>query len=85
VQNELWQHLVGLLAVLISLAGVAAAWITRARTSEAGEHPAGHPVEGPGALFRTRFMADTGLGMSAVIALILFMQWIAGYFITVCQ
>jgi hypothetical protein len=85
VQNELWQHLVGLLAVLLSLVGVAAAWITRARTSDVGEHPASHPVEGPGAFFRTRFMADTGLGMSAVITLILLMQWIAGYFITVCQ
>ena len=84
-QDELWQHLVGLLAVVLSLAGVAAAWITRARSSEAGEHPPGHPVEGPGALFRTRFMGDTGLGMSAVISLILLMQWIAGFIITVCQ
>jgi hypothetical protein len=42
-------------------------------------------VEGPGALFRTRFMGDLGVGMSAVITLILLMQWIAGFFITVCQ
>lgn len=85
VQSELWQHLVGFIAVVLSAAGVAAAWITRARASEAGEHPPGHPVEGPGAIFRTRFMGDTGLGMSAVITLILLMQWIAGFFITVCQ
>lgn len=85
VRNELWQHLVGLLAVVLSLAGVAAAWVARARTSAAGEHPPGHPVEGPGALFRTRFMGDVGLGMSAVITLILLMQWISGFFITVCQ
>lgn len=84
-QDQLWQHLVGFLAVVLALAGVAAAWLTRARTSEAGEHPPGHPVEGPGPLFRTRFMADTGLGVSALLALILLMQWIAGFFITVCQ
>src|SRR5690348_14658330 len=85
MRNELWQHVVGFIAVVLSLAGVAAAWISRARTSAAGEHPPGHPVEGPAALFRTRFMGDTGLGMSVVITLILLMQWIAGFFITVCQ
>ena len=85
VRTELWQHLVGLLAVVLSLAGVAAAWVARSRTSAAGEHPPGHPVEGPGAFFRTRFMGDVGVGMSAVITLILLMQWIAGFFITVCQ
>lgn len=84
-QNELWQHLVGFLAVLLSLAGVAAAWISRARSSEAGGQPPGHPVEGPGALFRTRFMGDTGLGIAALLTLILLMQWISGFFITVCQ
>lgn len=84
-QNEFWQHLVGFLAVVLSLAGVAAAWIARARTSEAGEHAPGHPVEGPGALFRTRFMGDTGLGIAAILTLILLMQWIAGFLITVCQ
>src|SRR4051794_39956451 len=58
-QEEVWVHVVRAVAVLLSLAGVAAAWVTRARTPEAGEHPPGHPVEGPGAIFRTRFMADT--------------------------
>jgi hypothetical protein len=85
VRNELWQHVVGFIAVVLALAGVGAAWIARARTSDVGAHPPGHPVEGPGALFRTRFMGDLGVGMSAVITLILLMQWIAGFFITVCQ
>jgi hypothetical protein len=84
-QQELWQHLVGLLAVVVALGGVAAAWVTRVRTREAGAHPPGHPVEGPGALFRTRFLADTGLGVSALLTLILLMQFVAGFFITVCQ
>ena len=84
-QNELWQHVVGFLAVVLSLAGVVAAWIARARSSTGEEHRPGHPVEGPGALFRTRFMGDVGLGMSALLTLILLMQWIAGFVITVCQ
>ena len=84
-QTEFWQHAVGLIAVVLSLGGVAAAWIARARTSVAGEHPPGHPVEGPGALSRTRFLGDTGLGMSVLLTLILLMQWIAGFFINVCQ
>ena len=84
-QDQLWQHLVGFIAVVVALAGVAAAWVTRARTPEAGDHPPGHPVEGPGPLFRTRFMADTGLGVSGLLTLILLMQWLAGFFITVCQ
>jgi hypothetical protein len=85
VGNALWQHLVGFLGVALALAGVAAAWISRVRTSAAGEHPPCHPVEGPGPLFRTRFMGDVGVGMSAVLALILLMQWISGFFIAVCQ
>ena len=84
-QDQLWQHLVGFIAVVLCLAGVAAAWVSRARTSDAGIHPPGHPVEGPGALFRTRFIADTGLGVSALLTLIVLTQVIAGFFITVCQ
>jgi len=84
-QDQLAQRLLGFVAVVLCLAGVAAAWITRARTSDAGEHPPGHPVEGPGPLFRTRFMADCGLGVSGLITLIVLMQWVAGFFITVCQ
>jgi hypothetical protein len=84
-QDQLAQRLVGFVAVVLCFAGVAAAWMTRARSSEAGDQPPGHPVEGPGALFRTRFMADTGLGVGALITLIVLMQWISGFFITVCQ
>jgi hypothetical protein len=84
-QEQFWLYLVGGIAVLLALAGVAAAWIARTRTSEAEPHPRGHPVEGPGPLFRTRFMADTGLGVSGLLTLILLAQWIAGFFIGVCQ
>jgi hypothetical protein len=83
--EQFWMWVVGALAVLLSLAGVGAAWTARARTSEAESQPPGHPVVGPGPLFRTRFMADTGLGVSALVTLILLMQWIGGLFIGVCQ
>jgi hypothetical protein len=85
MQREYWMHIVGAIAVLLSLAGVAAAWIARARTNDAEPHPRAHPVEGPGPLFRTRFMGDVGLGVGAMLTLILLMQWIGGFFITVCQ
>ena len=84
-QRQYWMHLVGGIAVLLSLAGVVAAWMSRARTREAEPHPSGHPVEGPGPLFRTRFMGDIGLGVGTLVTLILFMQWLAGFFITACQ
>ena len=84
-QREYWMHIVGAIAVLLSLAGVAAAWIARARTSDAEPQPPAHPVEGPGPLFRTRFMGDVGLGVGVLLTLILFMQWIGGFLITVCQ
>jgi hypothetical protein len=30
-------------------------------------------------------MGDVGLGVGAMLTLILLMQWIGGFFITVCQ
>lgn len=83
--QELWLRIVGAIAVLLALAGVAAAWVSRARTREAEPHPPGHPLEGAGPLFRTRFLGDVGLGVSALLSLILLMQWMAGFFITACQ
>ena len=44
MRNELWQHVVGLVAVVLSAAGLAAAWVTRARAPEAAAHPTAHPV-----------------------------------------
>jgi len=84
-QEEIWMHVVGALAVLLSLVGNGASWISRARTADVGDGPPKHVVEGPGALWRTRFLADTGLGLGSMITLVLIAQWIAGFFITVCQ
>ena len=84
-RQEYWMHVVGAVAVLLALAGVVAAIVARGRTTDAEPHPPGHPLEGPGPLFRTRFLGDVGLGVGALLTLILFMQWLAGFFITVCQ
>jgi hypothetical protein len=86
-QAPIWPHLVGAVAVVVAAAGIGAAWVTRARThSERNTRGAsGHPVEEPGAIPRTRFLGDTGLGLSGLLTLILLMQFIAGFFITVCQ
>jgi hypothetical protein len=86
-QAPIWPHLLGAAAVLVAAAGIGAAWLTRVRTRSDRNTPqaSGHPVEGPGAIPRTRFLGDTGLGLSGLLTLILLMQFIAGFFITVCQ
>ena len=84
-REQFWMNVVGAIAVLLSLAGVVAAWLSRVRTRDAEPHPPGHPDEGPGSLFRTRFLGDTGFGVGALLTLILFMQWLGGFFIGVCQ
>jgi hypothetical protein len=77
--RDFWVHAVGIAAVILAALGTTAAWITWMR---AGREV---PGEGPGALPRTRFIGATGLGMNAVITLILLLQWVAGFFIGTCQ
>ena len=85
MDEQYWMNIVGGIAVLLSVAGVIAAWVSRTRTREAEPHPPGHPDEAPGPLFRTRFLGETGLGVGALLTLILFMQWLGGFLIGVCQ
>jgi hypothetical protein len=77
--QEGWLRVTSLVAVGLSAAGTAAAWVTWMR---AGREV---PGEGAGSLPRTRFLGATGLGMNAVLTLILLLQWVAEYFITACQ
>ena len=74
-----WFHIAGVLSVLLALAGTVAAWRVWMRAGREA------PGEGAGALPRTRFLGAVGLGMGAIITLVLFAQWIAAFFIGVCQ
>ena len=77
--GDVWVHVVDVLAVLLSLAGTIVAW--RVWLSAGREVPG----EGGGSLPRTRFMGATGLGLSAVVTLVLFAQWVAAFFVSPCQ
>ena len=79
MDQSIWLHVVGVLSVLLAIAGMLAAWSTWMR---AGREV---PGEGDGSLPRTRFLGAVGLGMGAIFTLILFVQWIAAFFIGVCK
>ena len=76
---DIWVHVVGVAAVLLSAAGSFAAW----RTWMSGGHNV--PGDHGGAIARTRMLGAVGLGMGVLFTAILFMQWIAAFFIGVCQ
>ena len=78
-RTTLWIHVVGILSILLAIAGMAAAWVTWR-----GADPNG-PDDAGGVYPRTRFMGISGLGTSALLALILFWQWVAVFFINPCQ
>ena len=77
--QDIWVHVAGVLSVVLSLIGNAAAWRAWMR---AGKE---EPGEGPGSLPRTRFLGAVGLGTGAIFTLILIAQWIAALFIGTCQ
>ena len=78
-RQELWVHVVAIVAVVLAAAGVAAGWLARAQGESAQRG------DGAGVAPRTRFMGEVGLGISAVLTLILLAQGIAGFFLTSCQ
>jgi hypothetical protein len=77
--GDAWMHVIGLAALALAATGMLAAWRTWMR---AGRDV---PGESGGALPRTRFLGAIGLGMSAIITLVIFAQWIASFFISTCQ
>ena len=77
--QDFWVHVSGIVSVVLALGGTTAAWRTWMR---AGRE---EPGAGAGALPRTGFLGATGAGMGAIFTLILFMQWIAAFFIGTCQ
>src|SRR5215218_259734 len=74
--GDVWVHVVGVASVLLAALGTFAAWVTWLRGGRE------YPGEGPGSLPRTRFVGAVGLGMNAVITLILLLQWIVAFFIS---
>jgi hypothetical protein len=78
-RQELWVHLVAILAVLLAAAGVVAAWLARARSASP------EPDDGAGVVPRTRFLGDVGLGISGLLTLIPLMQAVGGFLISSCQ
>lgn len=77
--GDVWVHLVDLIAVVLALVGVYAAW--RTWTSAGRTDPGEEGGPGP----RTRFLGVTGLGFSSAITLLLFWQAVSAFFISTCQ
>jgi hypothetical protein len=74
-----WIKVVGALAMLLTALGAVVAWRVWERTGRT------EPGNDGGALPRTRFVAVVGLGASVMFTLLLFAQWVAGFFISPCQ
>jgi len=72
-------HVLDIAAVLLALVGTIVAWRVWERTGRDA------PGEAGGSLPRTSFLGVTGLGFSAIVTLVLFAQWIAGFYISSCQ
>jgi hypothetical protein len=77
--SHLWLHVAGALSVLLALVGTAVAWTVWAR--EGGGEPGQHGGPSP----RARFLAVSGVVMSAMFALLLAGQWVAVFIISPCQ
>jgi hypothetical protein len=76
---DVWLHVVGVAGVLVAAAGAWTAWRVWEATGRHATTETGGPVP------RSRFMGATGLGVSALLTLILLAQWVAAFFITPCQ
>lgn len=72
-------QLAGFLGTALAAAGLWAAWMAWVRSGRE------QPGDAGGALPRTRLVAILGLGLSAVLVLILAAQWIAGFVVPRCQ
>jgi hypothetical protein len=78
-RSPLWVHVGGLIAVAIALAGAAAAWSVQGGTAAHADEDRAGPSP------RSHFLGTVGLYMSALFALILAAQWVAGFVISPCQ
>jgi hypothetical protein len=76
---RIWIHIVSLTALVLALAGALAGW----RVHERAESDA--PNDNAGAVPRMRFLGVVGLCASAIFALLLAAQLVAGIIISPCQ
>ena len=77
--GEVWIHVSGILSVALALAGAVAAWRAWMRAGREA------PGDSGGSLPRTRFVGAAGLGVSAMLTLVLFVQWLTAFVISPCQ
>lgn len=76
---EVWLHVVGVASVLVAAWGLWIAWRVWQATR------GGAPDDAFGARPRARFFGVVGVGVSALLVLLLVMQWLAAFFISPCQ
>jgi hypothetical protein len=76
---DVWLHVVGVASVVVAALGTLVAWRVWDAT---GRHAT---TETGGPLPRARFLGVTGLGVGALLTLILVAQWVAAFFISPCQ
>ena len=77
---DVWLHVVGVASVAAAALGT---WIAWRVWDDTGGRRATTETGGP--LPRARFLGVTGLGVGALLTLILLWQWIAAFFISPCQ
>lgn len=72
-------HAASVVAVIVAAVGVWAAWVSWLRSGSRSPADEGTPAA------RTRLVAASGLGMSAILVLILIAQVVAGFIVPRCQ
>jgi len=78
-EGDVWLHVTGIASVVLAAVGTWVAWRVWDRDGRDASD------DGGGVPSRARFLALTGLGMSAVFVLLLAAQWAAAFFISPCQ
>ena len=76
---DVWLHVVGIASVLAAAYGAWVAWRVWDDTGRQATTETGGPLP------RARFLGVTGLGVAALLTLILLWQWLAAFFINPCQ
>ena len=77
--NDFWIHASGIASVLLAALGTLVAW--RVWRREGGDDPG----EEHGISPRARMLGVSGLGVSALLTLILVAQWVAAFVVSPCE